>query len=95
MEEYARQDLAFHRLIVEATGNEVLLENWDALHFDIRTRLFLGQSKPSLHSNLDLHDEIVKALIEGNRRLTVRLLRRHWEAFCSSGEKEQEGIPDS
>lgn len=89
MEEYARQDLAFHRMIVEAAGNEVLLENWDALHFDIRTRLFLGQSKPSLHSTLDLHDEIVKALIEGNRKLAGRLLRRHSEAFCS------EGIPDS
>ena len=55
--EYARHDLAFHRLIVEAAGNQVLLENWDALHFDIRTRLFLGHSTPSLQSTLDLHDK--------------------------------------
>jgi DNA-binding GntR family transcriptional regulator len=63
MQEYARHDMAFHRLIVVAAGNQVLLENWDALHFDIRTRLFLGHSKPRLQSTLDLHDEIVKALM--------------------------------
>jgi len=83
MEEYARHDLAFHRLIVAAAGNQVLLENWEALHFDIRTRLFLGHSTASLKSTLDLHDEIVRALIEGKRKVAGRLLRKHSEAFCS------------
>lgn len=83
LEEYARQDLAFHRMIVEAASNQVLLENWDALHFDVRTRLFLGRSTASLQSTLDLHDEIVEALVRGKRKLAGRLLRRHAEAFCS------------
>ncbi len=87
MEEYARHDLAFHRMIVAAAGNQVLLDNWDALHFDIRTRLFLGHSKPGLQSTLDIHDEIVKALIQGKRKLAGLLLRKHSEAFCS-GEGE-------
>ena len=95
MQEYARHDLAFHRMIVAAAGNHVLLENWDALHFDIRTRLLLGHSKPSLQSTLDLHDEIVKALIQSKRKLAGRLLRKHSEAFCSGGEEEQQGIPDA
>jgi DNA-binding GntR family transcriptional regulator len=95
MEEYARQDLAFHRMIVEAAGNQVLLENWDALHFDIRTRLFLGHSIPSLQSTLDLHDEIVKAIVEGKRKLAGRLLRKHSEAFCSGAGEVQQGIPDA
>jgi DNA-binding GntR family transcriptional regulator len=95
MEEYARQDLAFHRMIVEAAGNQVLLENWDALHFDIRTRLFLGHSIPSLQSTLDLHDEIVKAIVEGKRKLAGRLLRKHSEAFCSGAREVQQGIPDA
>lgn len=47
---YARHDLAFHRMIVAAAGNQVLLENWDALHFDSRARLFLGHSAPNLQS---------------------------------------------
>jgi len=80
MQEYARHDLAFHRMIVAAAGNQVLLENWDALRFDIRTRLFLGHSKPSLQSTLDLHDEIVKALIQGKRKLAGQLLRMHSES---------------
>ena len=94
MEEYARHDLAFHRMIVAAAGNQVLLENWDALHFDIRTRLFLGHSKPSLQATLDLHDEIVKALIQGKGKLAGRLLRKHSEAFSSGGDEGQ-GIPDA
>ncbi len=95
MQEYERHDLAFHRMIVAAAGNRVLLENWDALHFDIRTRLFLGHSKPSLQSTLDLHDELVKALIHGKRKLAGRLLRKHSEAFCSSGGEGQQSIPDA
>ena len=94
MEEYARHDLAFHRMIVAAAGNQVLLENWDALHFDVRTRLFLGQSTPTLYSTLDLHDEIVKALVQGKRKLAGRLLRRHSEAFCSGEGEAQQGVPD-
>ena len=95
MEEYARQDLAFHRMIVAAAGNQVLLESWDALHFDIRTRVFLGHSTPSLRSTLDLHDEIVKALIQGKGKLAGRLLREHSEAFCSGGSEGQQRVPDA
>ena len=96
MDEYARQDLAFHRMIVEAAGNQVLLESWDALHFDVRTRLSLGQSPTSsLQSTLDLHDEIVKALIQGKRKLAGRLLRKHSEAFCSRGGEGPHGIPEA
>jgi DNA-binding GntR family transcriptional regulator len=94
VEEYARHDLAFHRMIVEAAGNQVLLENWDALHFDIRTRLFLGHSTTGLQSTLDLHDEIVEALVQGKRKLAGRLLRKHSEAFCLRGGEVQQGIPD-
>lgn len=89
MGEYARHDLAFHRMIVAAAGNQVLLESWNALHFDIRTRLFLGHPTPSLQSTLDLHDEIVKALIQGKGKLAGRLLRKHSEAFCSGGSEGQ------
>jgi DNA-binding GntR family transcriptional regulator len=92
MEDYARHDLAFHRMIVAAAGNQVLLESWDALHFDIRTRLLLGRPAPSLQSTLNLHDEIVKALIDSKGKLAGRLLRKHSEAFCSGGGEEQQGI---
>lgn len=95
MEEYARQDLAFHRMIVAASGNQVLLQSWDALHFDIRTRLFLGHSTPSLQSTLDLHDEIVKALIQGKGKLAGRLLRKHSESFCSGESEGQTASPDA
>jgi DNA-binding GntR family transcriptional regulator len=95
MEDYARHDLAFHRMIVEAAGNQVLLENWDALHFDIRTRLFLGHSTPNLQSTLDLHDEIVRALIDGKGKLAGRLLRKHSEVFCLGAGEVQQRVPDA
>jgi len=94
MEEYARHDLSFHRMIVAAAGNQVLLQNWDALHFDIRTRLFLGHSTPSLQSTLDLHDKIVKALVQGKGKLAGQLLRRHSEAFCSGWGEVQQGFTE-
>jgi DNA-binding GntR family transcriptional regulator len=78
-------------MIVAAACNQELLENWDALHFDIRPRLFLGHSEPSLQSTLDLHDEIVKAVIQRKRKLAGRLLRNS-EAFCSGGGEGQQGI---
>jgi DNA-binding GntR family transcriptional regulator len=93
MEEYAHEDLAFHRMIVEAAGNQVLLENWDALHFDIRTRLFLGHSTPGLQSTLDLHDQIVEALIQGKRKLAGRLLRKHSETFCADESEAPQDVP--
>jgi DNA-binding GntR family transcriptional regulator len=80
------------RSIGRTLRSQVLLENWDALHFDIRTQLFLGHSEPSLQS-LDLHDEIVKALIRAKRKLAGRLLRNHSEAFCSGGREGQQGVP--
>ncbi len=85
MEEYARHDYACHRMIVESAGNQVLLENWDALHFDFRTRLFLGHSTPNLQSTLDLHDEIVKALLQGKGKLAGRRLRKHSEHLAQAG----------
>jgi DNA-binding GntR family transcriptional regulator len=44
---------------------------------------------------LDLHDEIVKALIQGKGKLAGRLLRMHSEAFCSGAGEVQQGIPDA
>jgi FCD domain len=89
MQEYARHDLAFHRMIVAVAGNQVLLENWDALHFDIRTRLFLGHSSPNLQSTLDLHDETVKALIQGKRNW------RGGSCGCTLKHFAQVGVKDN
>lgn len=40
--DYVRHDVAFHRSIVEATENMVLLRSWDALGFEVRMHVRLA-----------------------------------------------------
>ena len=39
--EYQDQNQHFHRTIVEASGNQILLAQWDSLAFEVRTRFLL------------------------------------------------------
>ena len=50
LDAYAEHNMTFHRLIVEASGNRVLLRVWDSLMLEVRTRIGLAQ----LDDRLDL-----------------------------------------
>ena len=43
LDAYAEHNMTFHRLIVEASGNRVLLRVWDSLMLEVRTRIGLAQ----------------------------------------------------
>lgn len=53
--------VAFHREIVRAAGNQVLLRNWESLAVELWTRLSLKWLRTGLHENADDHDAIVQA----------------------------------
>ncbi len=78
----AARNTAFHRLIVCASGNAVLLRLWDSLAFEARThaRLSAPGSNP-LRAALT-HLPIVEALDRGDGALAGRLLREHAESFA-------------
>jgi len=85
---YARSNFEFHRTIVAASGNLVLLQTWDSLSFDTKMRLNIAQSRPNLLDRVQEHDPIVAALQVGNGVKAGKLLRLHAESFMKFWEEQ-------
>jgi DNA-binding GntR family transcriptional regulator len=68
----------FHRTIVEAAGNSILLKTWDSLFFQVRTRFtmdYLQSADPVAIARE--HLPIVDALDSGHGELAAALLASH------------------
>jgi DNA-binding GntR family transcriptional regulator len=72
---YAVAVLSFHRTIVQMSGNRAFLRAWDALHWQVRSRVAIRQAGASLPSYADAHVEILAALRAGDGVLAGRRLR--------------------
>jgi DNA-binding GntR family transcriptional regulator len=81
LDAYARHNMAFHRRIVEAAGNGVLLHAWDALLLEARTLIHLSTAGTDLNAAAATHLPIIEALDRGDGPLAGRLLREHAESF--------------
>ncbi|MGB9030967.1 MAG: GntR family transcriptional regulator [Acidobacteriaceae bacterium] len=77
LELYAKHDHNFHRLIVEAAQNRILLRTWNSLAFEVRIQIRLAKGKVNLSRAQEAHWEILKALEAGNANSVARLLRKH------------------
>ncbi len=81
----AHWDVRFHRAILEASGNQILIETWNSLMIEARTFVTLSNlilRKPEI----DLagrHYPIVEALREGDPVKCGRVMRHHVEEFGS------------
>lgn len=79
----AHWDVHFHRTILEATGNQILIETWNSLMIEART--FVTLSNLMAHKpDLDLagwHDTIIHALREGDPIACGAEMRKHVEEF--------------
>ncbi len=84
-EGYARHDLDFHRGIVEAAGNRILLQTWDSLGFETRVRIMLARNDGDLSRFASCHDPILEALEAGDGIKAGQLLREHAESFMGPG----------
>ena len=81
LEAFARHNLRFHRRIVEAAGNDVMLRVWDSLMLESRTLIGLTSRSHDLNTVAATHVPIVEALHRGDGALAGRLLREHAERF--------------
>jgi DNA-binding GntR family transcriptional regulator len=89
---YAEHNMNFHRLIVEASDNRVLLRVWDSLMLEVRTRIGLSQRDIDMKLAAETHVPIVEAFERGDGETAGRLLQEHAEMF-SMGEQSTEAAP--
>lgn len=95
IETFSRHNAAFHRHIVEACGNSIMLRFWDALQFEIRTQIFLSQEKLDPLEGERLHQTIIDAFDSGDGKLAGRLLREHLLQYSRSVNSTQNASPAS
>ncbi len=80
--EFIARDVAFHRVIVEASGNRTLQDLWRSLHVDLRTTITLIKHVEDLEAVAEQHVPILEAIEAGDPELAASVLRRHIEAFA-------------
>src|SRR5215831_12273816 len=80
LDAFAEHDVEFHRNIVKAAQNDVLLRAWDALAVDLRVRAVIGKLSKYLPKVVESHHLIVNAIETGRGEEAGLLLRSHVEA---------------
>lgn len=79
LDQFAQHNATFHRLIIEASGNPILLQVWESLTCEVRTRINLVRIVDQLEAVAELHQPIVEALVQGNGNAAGQLLRGHFD----------------
>ena len=74
-------DARFHELIVEATGNTVLLDTWSGLRIEAFTLVSVVTSHLDLVAIANTHLPILEALRSGDAHLTGKVMREHITSF--------------
>src|SRR5581483_3999351 len=84
-EGYLRHNLAFHRAIVEASGNQVLERLWKSIGLALGAHVRAEGGEGVMAAAAREHHRIVERLARGDGRAAGRLLRAHAEAFAAHG----------
>lgn len=80
---HLRHDIRFHEIIVEAAGNEVLLNVWRSLRLEAGVFVSAVKMELDLRMIAEMHYPIVQALKLRNSVLSAELLREHISFFHS------------
>jgi len=80
LDAFAEYDVEFHRNIVKAAQNDVLLRVWDTLAVDLRIRAVIGKLSKYLPKVVESHQQIIDAIETGRGEEAGLLLRAHVEA---------------
>ena len=81
LDSFVEHDIAFHRTILRASRNEILLRMWDSLAMDLRIRGAIGKISKDLPEIVESHQPIIDALDRGRDREAGLLLRNHVETL--------------
>jgi DNA-binding GntR family transcriptional regulator len=89
LDSFVEHDVTFHRRILQASGNEVLLRMWDSLAVDLRIRGAIGRVSRDFPEVVESHQPIVGALEKGRGREAGLLLRNHVETLSEVLRKSE------
>ncbi len=81
LQDLAAHDATFHRLIVEAAGNQVLLDTWRTLRVEARVVVTALKTDIDLQELAELHRPLLEALKEGSPNKAGGALRQHFETL--------------
>jgi DNA-binding GntR family transcriptional regulator len=79
LQDLAAHDATFHRLIVEAADNKVLLDTWRTLRVEARVVVTALKTDIDLQELAELHRPLLEALKEGSPEKAGSTLRQHFE----------------
>jgi DNA-binding GntR family transcriptional regulator len=82
LHEQVVHDVNFHRLIVEAADNRILLETWGFLRVESRTVITAVRTGMDGHEIAERHRSILDALRDRDPDRAGTALRRHLEEFA-------------
>lgn len=74
---FAGHNSIFHRIIVEASGNRILLELWETLNVQSRTMTNVRRSRRNLMQLADSHLPIIESIVAGNVDEAAALAKVH------------------
>jgi DNA-binding GntR family transcriptional regulator len=76
-------DVRFHELIVESSGNQILLEVWRSLRVEARTLISVIKTDGDLRMIAEMHRPVLAALRSRDPELAGKEMRAHIEFFGS------------
>ncbi len=82
----ARLDADFHRHVIEAAGNRILAETWDALNIEARTYITavrVIRTRAGLKSVADMHRDLIDALDAGDAARAGDRMCAHVTTFAN------------
>jgi DNA-binding GntR family transcriptional regulator len=88
-------DVRFHRVIVEGSGNQTLLDLWSSLRVESRTVITMVKDHPDLHEVAELPRPVPEAFRTQDRARCGRMLRKHIEHFAKWVPREAAADGDS
>jgi len=74
---FAHHNSRFHRIILESSGNKVLLEVWETLNVQTRTITNVTRSRRNLTELAESHLPIIDAITSGNPDKANKVAKQH------------------
>jgi DNA-binding GntR family transcriptional regulator len=76
-------DVRFHEIIVEASGNQALVDVWRSLRVEARTLISVIRADSDLRMIAEMHRPVLQALQSRDPELAGKEMRAHIEFFGS------------